>query len=380
MRSVFNNVMLRGVIVAVPKEYIDIQDELAFFGNNPKKLARAQKIVGYGRRHVVPEGVTTTDLCCIAAQNLFDNMEIDPQNCEALIFISQSPDYRHPASACILQDQLGISTQCAAFDISLGCSGYVYGLWLAHSLIASKACKNVLLCAGDTPSIYSDKKNRKVNPLFGDAGSATWLEYTKDEHTAFFEVGTQGSGWSHLILPAGGTRLPITQEILTDIITDEVGNPWRLCEAIIDGQAVFDFSIKTVPNSIKTVLHLANKDLSDIDFIALHQANKQIIDEISIRLGLDKGIIYSGTFSKYGNQSTASVAGVLCDAKEAISQTNPSTLLLSGFGVGFSWASAIITVENLINGGIIFYTKPPACPSRDAQIAFWKQKFRQGGL
>jgi len=375
MHSVFHHVAARGLVVTVPKRHIDIEDELAFFDNNPKKLARARKILGYGRRHVVPNGVTTLDLCEHAARALLRDMHWDVASIDALVLVNQSPDYVHPAGACILQHRLGLSTECAALDTSLGCSGYVYGLWLAHALIGSGSCKTVLLCAGDTPSIHSSTRNRRVNPLFGDAGSATLLERTEEENAAWFDLGTDGSGWHHIAVPAGGARLRITPDMLERDIVDDAGNPWRLCDALIDGKPVFDFSVSAVPRTVDRVLAQAGKKLSDMDFIALHQANRQIIEEISLRLGLTREALHSGTFSRYGNQSTASVAGVLCDSLCERMNSGSLTVLLCGFGVGFSWASAILRFAGCYNGGVLFHDTPPA--SQKVQASFWKRHFLQ---
>ncbi|MBQ7617969.1 MAG: hypothetical protein IJS50_03760, partial [Desulfovibrio sp.] len=267
------------------------------------------------------------------------------------------------------------SSNCAAFDVSLGCSGFVYGLWLAHSLISSKACSKVLLCAGDTPSIHSDLRNRLVNPLFGDAGSATILEWRENTPTAYFDVGTDGSGWSNIAIPASGARIRINHQILDEIIKDNEGNPWRLCDSLISGLPVFSFSVTKAPESINKVLNLAKISILDLDFIALHQANKQIIDEIGLRLGLKKGSLHSQTFSRYGNQSTASVAGVLCDALDDKMAEKSLQILLCGFGVGFSWATALLHFDKCYNGGIIFYQKPLDLPTEEEQISFWKSKF-----
>lgn len=375
MNSHFSHVAIRGIAGAVPANCINIEDELEFFDNDHAKLARTQKIIGYGTRHVVEEGVTTVDLCEAAAKTLLGGLGESGKDIDALVLVNQSPAYLHPAGACILHGRLGLAPGCASFDVALGCSGYVYGLWLAHALIESGACRKLLLCAGDTPSIHTDVRNRLVNPLFGDAGTATLLCRDENACPAWFCLGTDGSGWHHIAIPGGGASLRMDAAMLERDIVDAHGNPWRLADALISGMPVFDFTIHTVPEVIREVLAASGRAIGDMDFIAMHQANRQIIDEIGLRLGLARGSIYSGTFTRYGNQSTASVAGVLCDALASDMAMRDMSILLCGFGVGFSWAAAVARFDHVYNGGIIFYEKPADFPSQAQQRSFWKRKF-----
>lgn len=225
--SIFTHTKVKGIVSVIPENFIQIDDEIIFFANSQKKLDRAKKIVGFGKRHIVPDGITVVDLCEAAGNKLLSSMNIAPVSIDALILVNQSPDYFYPASSCILHGKIGLNTNCATFDVALGCSGYVYGLWLAHSLISSGAVKNCLLLAGDTPSTHSDKRNRVSNPLFGDAASATYIEWTEDENPAYFSMGTDGSKWDRIVVPAGGRRLPIHEDIINMEIKDALGNIWH---------------------------------------------------------------------------------------------------------------------------------------------------------
>ena len=214
MNSKFNNVAIKGFVSVFPENKINIDDEIQYFDNSEKKLNRAKKMIGFGTRYVVAPNTTVVDLAEHAANILIGELDIDKTSIDALILVTQSPDYLYPASSCILHGRLGLDENCATFDVGLGCSGYVYGLWLAHSLIASGGAKKVLLLAGDDPSTHAAKDNRISNPLFGDAASATLLEYTTDERTAYFSMGTRGSGWDRIIAPATGRRLPLREDII----------------------------------------------------------------------------------------------------------------------------------------------------------------------
>lgn len=375
MECMFNHVSFDGVAAVVPESFINIDDELSFFDNNPKKLQRAKKIIGYGKRHIVLPGTTTLDLCEAAARKLLHEMALTPDSIDTLIVVSQSPDHFLPSGSCILHGRLGLARSCATLDISLGCSGYVYGLWLAHSLIASGASKRLLLLAGDTPSLHSDIANRVANPLFGDAGTATLLGHTADESPAYFTLGSDGTGWHHIVIPGGGFRLPTDCGMLETVYRDSHGNPWRMTETILEGMPVFNFTLHEVPPSIRATLDAAGLSVEDVDFFALHQANKQIVQAIATALDLPAGKVSWETFSRYGNQSTASVACTLCDMLAQSMPRGRQRLLLSGFGVGLSWANAVITSDHAYNGGVTFFSPSADMPTRDALLSFWSQKF-----
>ena len=375
MECRFTHVALEGIAAVVPPDRIDIDDELRFFQDDPKKLARAKKIIGYGTRHVVRDGVTSVDLCEAAARILMQDMGVAADDVDTLILVNQSPDHFHPSGSCILHGRLDLPKGCATLDISLGCSGYVYGLWLAHSLIASGASRKVLLLAGDTPSLHSDRANRLTNPLFGDAGTATLLGRTEADNPAWFVLGSDGKGWHHIAIPGGGFRLPVDEAMLRTVYTDAAGNPWKMTESLLNGMAVFDFTLHEVPPGILRVMELAGVTREQIDFFALHQANRQIVQAVGAAVGLTPDKVYWETFSRYGNQSTASVACTLCDALAGAMPARTMRLLLSGFGVGLSWANAVLTSSHAYNSGVHLFAPSGIRRSREEQTAFWKHQF-----
>lgn len=371
--AAFKHVRLAGVTNVVPEKFISIEDELQYFDNNPKKLERAKRMVGYGKRHVVEDGVTVIDLCEAAANNLIKEMNIERHEIDALITVSQSPDYLLPSSSSLLHGRLDLSKNCASFDVSLGCSGYVYGLWLAHSLIASGASKKLLLLAGDAPSVHSDARNRLCNPLFGDAASATLLEATEEENTAYFSMGSDGKGWDKIVVPAGARKLPVKQDIADLEAVDAAGNVWHLWDTIIHGMDVFNFTMDVAPENINEVIAFSDMAKDDIDFFAIHQANKQIVENVVAKAGIDPAKSSAETFSKYGNNSTNSVVTVIGDQ---LKDKPVHFMLISVFGVGLSWGSCILNAEGMHNGGIQMFRTPAGIPSREEQIEYWIKKFK----
>lgn len=375
-KSTFNHVKISGITAVVPENFINIDDEIEFFNNDPKLLERNKKILGLGTRHVADDRTTNCDLCEAAARDLIDALNVDKDTIDGLIVVSSSHDYHYPASACVLQGRLDLSEECSCFDVSgLACSAYVHGLWLAHSLISSRAAKKVLLLAGDITSTHSDRRNRNSNMLFGDAGTATLLEYTDEEKTAFFYTGTRGKDWDKLIAPAGGYALPIREDIAGTFEKDASGNVWHLWDDIMKGLDVFKFATDVGPKGINAVLKYAGKTKEDVDWFAFHQANKQIVRTIGMYAGLPKDKFSADTFSKYGNCGAAAVTTDICHQLQGKSV---QTVCLATFGVGLSFGFALLDMKNTLIGGLRLYKTPENKMTRAEKIEYWNNYFKEG--
>jgi len=371
--SKFENVRVSGFTLTVPQKLVNIDDEIGFYAD-VKQLMRNKKILGLGTRRIVEDGMTASDLCMAAAEDLFNALNVQRSEIGALIYATTSPDYQYPATSCILQGKLGLSENCACFDQSgLACSGYVYALWTAHSLIASGAVKKCLLLVGDTTSLHSHKKNRISNMLYGDAGSATLLEFDASAAPAYFNLGTKGALWNKIVAPAGGYRLPIMADIADKSIADAGGNVWRLWDEVLKGMDIFRFTMETAPACVNNLLEFSNLTRDDIDFFAFHQANGQIVKTVAERSGVPAHKYSAQTFSKYGNCGTASVISVLCDV---LKETPAHRAMLCTFGVGLSWAGAILDFSKTFNGGIRVLETPKNIPPREELIDYWTKYFR----
>lgn len=375
-KSKFSNVKIMGITAVVPENFIDIDDEIEFFKNNVKLLNRNKKILGLGKRHVADDRTTNCDLCEAAARDLINALDVDKDTIDALIVVSTSHDYHYPASACVLHGRLDLNKTCSCFDISgLACSAYVHGLWIAHSLIASGASKKILLLAGDITSKHSDRRNRNSNMLFGDAGTATLLEYTNEENSAYFYTGTYGKGWDKLIAPAGGYALPVRADIADLELTDKTGNVWHMYDEIMKGFDVFKFATEVGPKGIDAVLQLAGKTKEDVDYFALHQANKQIVRTIAMYAGLPKEKFSFETFSQYGNCGAAAVVMDIC---RQLSEIPAKLVCLATFGVGLSFGFSLLNFENTYICKIRPYCTPDDKLTRAEKIKYWIDYFKDG--
>lgn len=347
-KSIFNNVKISGISFIIPDNYIyNVENYIHLFENNEKKLLRAKKMAGYGARYFSPENITAVDACEVAANDLINNLNIDLNTIDALIFVSQVPDYRTPASASVLHGRLNMPETCAVFDVNQGCTGYVYGLWLASSLIESNACKKVLLLASDNKTKSKREPQNVCDKsvlIFSSGASATLLEYSAKASPSYYIIGSDGSRYESIISPFGGSRIPVTQSLLDTYIFDSNGNKYALEGEYMDGEAVFYFSINTVPNHVRELLMFSKNDYNSIDFFAIHQANKQIVEAIAYDLQLPEDKYSSDTFINYGNMAGISCLSNLIDKKHYDLCIKENTIALISFGVGLSWASAVLKI------------------------------------
>ena len=372
--SSFKNVKISAIVGVVPEKCINIDDEIAFYKNDVKLLERNKKILGLGTRHVIEKGTTVSDLCEEAANLLFDKHNIDKSKIESLIVVSTSHDYAYPATSCVLHGKLNLNENCMCYDIAgLACSGYVHALLQAYALIQSGTVKNCLLLCGDISSIHSDVKNRNINMLFGDAGTATFIEYTEEKNESYFYLGTCGKDWDKIIAPATGYALPVREDIANLELVNSKGDVWHLWEDIMNGFEVFKFTMNVAPDSIEKLLKHAKKDIDDIDFYAFHQANGQIVNNIAKCARLPKEKYSTHTFNKFANTSTASVITVLLDV---LYKQQVNDVMLVTFGVGLSWGSCIVNMKDTKNYGIEFY-KCKNKLSRKEQIENWIKVFNR---
>lgn len=337
--SRIQGVKIDAVASAVPAQVVEVASYAEAFGSGVvKKISLSTGVTAFRK---VPADICSSDLCYAAAQSVLASQQVAPEDIGALIFVSQTPDYILPATSCILQGRLGLPKACATFDINLGCSGYVYGLWVAAGLIASGMVSKVLLLVGDTISKTLSEQDRSVAMLFGDAGSATLLSASEEGQGWFFNVGTDGTGWENIIIRAGGSRHKTTAESLERTEVD--GGLRSPAELEMKGSAVFEFTQSEVPQSIEALFSYANVAPEQIDYFVPHQANRFMLSHMASKLGFPREKLVVG-LEEFGNTSCASIP--LAMVTKLADVTEKNQVLLSGFGVGLSWASAILDLKD----------------------------------
>ena len=337
----YSGIGISGISAAAPKEkYNNLVHNDFFTEEEVKSIVNK---TGIKERRVASSNICASDLCYFAAEQLLKEMVIDINTIDVLIFISQTADYRMPATSIILQDRLGLPKSCAAFDINLGCSGYVYGLSLAFSLCTHNTIRKVLLLNGETRTKVYSFKDKSTGLLFGDAGAATLIERNKDAGESIFSLNSDGSMYQSIMIPAGGYRYPSSSETVKEKVFDD-GSIRTDEQGIMDGSGVFDFTIQDVPWDITRVLHESGKAINDIDIFLFHQANKFITDHIAKKMGIPlEKVPYS--LDKFGNTSSVSIPLNIVSELSYQLSNEVKTVLMTGFGVGLSWATGLLNLN-----------------------------------
>lgn len=338
----FKNVRIAGICAGVPKNRIsNLEMEAVSPDYDAVTFVEATGVME--RR--LDENLTTSDLCVPAAERLIANLGWDKSEVEALIFVSQTTDYYLPATACIVQDRLGLSKECFAQDIVLGCSGWVYGLSSIVALMSNGGVKKALLMAGDA--------RRRVDmndPLFGFAGTVTALEYTEGSTGFQFHFGTDGSGFDAIIIPDGGSRNRITPDSFNKEVIEE--RSYSRLETRMKGMDVFSFGIMTAPASIQKLADHFGFNFQDADYYVLHQANKKMNEMIIRRLKLAPEKCPSCMYH-FGNTSSASIPLTMVTQLKRQLESRPARLICCGFGVGLSWGSVAFNTNNIVIPDIV---------------------------
>jgi 3-oxoacyl-[acyl-carrier-protein] synthase III len=306
------------------------------------EFAKVVASTGVKMRHITPAGICTSDLCAAAANRVFERTGWSRESVDLVVLVTQTPDYILPSTACALHGRLGLAKHCAAFDINLGCSGYVYGLSLIATYIRSGAASRGLLLVGDTISKVVSQEDRSVAYLFGDAGTATALE-KGDDVSMYFVTGSDGLGAGYLQIPAGMFRAPSSAE--TRAARPRDGGNIRSDEHLfMNGPEIFNFTIREVPRLIDQTLAAAGWQTSDVDAFVFHQANRYMLDYLAKRMKLPlEKVIFA--LESFGNTSSASIPVTICDRLRERLEKRPAKVVLAGFGVGFSWAAAAIELD-----------------------------------
>lgn len=299
---------------------------------------------GIAVRRVAAADECASDLGTAAAERLFASGACSPSDIDFLLLCTQSPDYFLPTTACMLQTRLGLKTDSGAVDINQGCSGYVYSLALASSLIAAGTARQVLLVTADTYTKFINRRDRSVRTLFGDGATATLIGAVPAEKELIgpFIFGTDGRGAENLIVPAGGMRRPSDEKAALES-EDEQGN-WRsACNLFMDGGAVFNFTLQTVPRALDQLLAKSGRSLDEIDFFILHQANKFMLDRLRVKMKIPAEKFFND-MSQTGNTVSSTIPIAFENARKQNLIKTGDTVVLIGFGVGLSWAATIVEV------------------------------------
>lgn len=341
------NVAVRGMAVAVPRTCEQNSDIYSRWGGYESFVSTT----GIERRRVVDEATCSSDLCVAAAERLIADMNWRNEDIDALIFVTQTPDYILPATSNLIQTRLELKESCFVLDISLGCSGWVYAMMVLSSLMQNGTIKRGLVCAGDTISKFCSPDDKSTYPLFGDAGTATALEWGEDVAPLRFCMNSDGKGYETIIIRDGGYRNVSTPASFLKVDGGEGIVRSRL-NLELDGMSVFSFGISKAPQVVKQLADNYSIDLESVDMFTFHQANMFMNEKIRKKLKLPvEKVPYS--LCDYGNTSCASIPLTLVTQRAEVLKKNKISHIACGFGVGLSWGAVAFDTDNLVVSDLI---------------------------
>ena len=344
----YEGVGIRAMSACVPRQVVSNKDLGYLIAE--EEIEKTIENIGVVERRIADDDVCASDLCCKAAEKLLEDNSIDPASIDVLLFMSQTSDYRIPATAPLLQHRLGLSTDTLCMDLSLGCSGYIFALSAAFAYASMKGVHRVLLLDGETFSKIVNRRDKVDWPLYGDGATATLVE-KGDFAPSTFILKSDGSGRDAVII-RDGMRNKITAESCIER-EEEDGNIRNGLEVFMDGMAVFNFAMKRVPKSIKEILEESGCTFEDVDWLVFHQANKFMTDFFTRKLKFDPAKV-PYCIQKYGNTSSTSVPlTIVSELHDKLRDGH--RVIMSGFGAGLSWATANIVFNKCTISPVIEY-------------------------
>lgn len=335
----FKDVGITALAACVPKNVIDnYHYDLDIWPE--EEVRKVVDKVGVVERRFVNDKTCASDLCFAAAEKLIADNNVDRSDVDLLVFLSQTPDYRMPATSILLQDRLGLPMTTMAFDIQLGCSGFINALSIVYAMMQNQGFHKALLLDGETRSKVYSRKDRREAFIFGDAGVAALIERDEKFGESHFSLNSDGSRGDLIMIKGGGYRNMSSVETLMEKVVDEYGNIRTDENGYMNGADVFNFVIVEVPKDIKRLMTVSGEDIQQMDYYVFHQANAFINNHIAKKLKLNQERIPS-TIQKYGNTSSVSVPlTIVSELKNKMA--GKKKLMLSAFGVGMAWATAIV--------------------------------------
>lgn len=339
-----HNVKISGVSACVPKKIEEVSSFNLFSKEDAENFT---KTTGVERKRKANDSICSSDLCLAAAEKLIKDLHWQKEDIDCLVFVSQTPDYILPPTSTLLQERLGLSTNCYTLDISLGCSGWVYALSVISSLLSHGSMKKGLLLAGDTILKLSSERDKSTYPIFGDAGTATALEFTENKEDILkFCFNTDGAGYKTIMIKDGGFRNPVNEESFICHAISE-GIERRNLDLILEGMDVFAFGIAQAPKSVKTLTEHFEIDIERIDNFYFHQANLFMNEKIRKKLKLPEDKVpYS--LKDFGNTSCATIPLTMVTKSMDKLKNGKYSNIACGFGVGLSWASVYFPTDHIV--------------------------------
>ncbi len=354
MNLKFYNKSITGILTVLPAKEIKFEDEMENYNFSAAKSLKLKMAMGYNKHRIVEDGVTISDLCIHGLNHLFEKGFLKKEEIDALILVTQSPEYFMPPTSNVIQGKLGLKQDIICMDINQGCAGFEIGLFQAFMLLEQDEINKVVLLNADLLSQKVSKRDRNSNPLIGDAASVTIVKKSEKPNTIFANIKMDGTAFDALIIPAGGFKTPSSSKT-AEMVEDAAGNFRSLDNLVMKGDDVFNFVQREVPPMIEQLLEKAKQTKEDVDYYMFHQPNKFMLNKLADKLEIPREKMPSNIVENFGNASGVSIpTAITFNLGEQLTKES-SVICLAGFGVGLTWASILMRLEHLSFNEIINY-------------------------
>ena len=342
----FHNKRISGILTILPSQIVTFEEEMANYNFSPMKCQKLKLAMGYKEHRLAKSGQCSSDFCLFGLQYLFDNHLLDKDEIDALLFVSQSPDYYMPPTSNVIQGHFGLKQDMICLDINQGCAGFEVGLIQAFMLLEQSSINKVVLLNADVLSPKVSSQDRNSKPLVGDAAAITIVEKSDTPNTIYANIKMDGTGAFALNIPAGGFRMPSTQE--TAIMQEDASGNFRSMDNLVmKGDEVFNFVQREVPPMIQHLMEQAGITDDNIEYYLFHQPNKFMLHKLADKLGVAYEKMPANIVENFGNASGVTVpTNISYNLGDSI--VNGSKLVcMAGFGVGLTWSSILMELNNL---------------------------------
>lgn len=346
MDFVFKNKRISGILTVLPKKAVKFEDEIENYSFSPAKCMKLKLAMGYKEHRVAEPGQTSVDFAIHGLQFLFDNGMLLKEDIDAILFVSQTPDYIMPPSSNLIQGHFELKHDCLCMDINQGCAGFEVGLIQAFMLLDQPAIRKVVLLNAEVLSPRTSKRDRNSWPLIGDAAAITIVEKSEDNSIIYANIKMDGTGAMVLNIPAGGFRMPSSPE--TAIMEEDAAGNYRSKDNLVmQGDEVFNFVQREVPPMIEHLYEQSGVDRNDVDWYMFHQPNKFMLNKLADKLGVPREKMPANIVENFGNASGVTVPTCISFNLGEKLCNETMQLCMAGFGVGLTWSSIMMKVGNL---------------------------------
>lgn len=346
MNLKFKNKRISGILTVLPSNEVRFEDEMENYNFSPAKSMKLKLTMGYDKRKVVADGVCVSDLCITGLNYLIEKNLLIKEEIDALLLVTQTPDYFMPPTSNIVQGKLGLKQDMICMDINQGCAGFIIGLVQAFLLLEQETINKVVLMNADVLSRKVSKQDRNSNPLIGDGASITIIEKDASSSIIYGSIKMDGKGAEALIIPAGGMRMPFSNET-SKIEIDANGNYRSKNNLVMKGDEVFNFVQTEVPPMIEDLLTAAETNVGEVDYFMFHQPNKFMLQKLADKMGISYSKMPNDVVQHYGNASGVSIPTAITHTLRKNLEQKTYKVCLAGFGVGLTWSSLLMNIGNL---------------------------------